>query len=142
MKFVAAFISALLFGLGLGISGMTNPNNVIGFLDIFGDWKPALLLVMVGAISFHAATYFIITKRQSPLFSESFQIPTNRSLDKRLIFGSALFGLGWGVAGYCPGPAITSLATSSTAALLFCAAMLCGISLYHYIFKPMLSDSN
>ena len=137
MRYCIAFISALLFSLGLGISGMTNPSNVIGFLDVFGVWKPALILVMGGAIAFHGGSYFLITKRTTPLLTDSFLLPSKKHLDGRLIAGSSLFGIGWGISGYCPGPAIASLATLSTQVFIFVAAMIGGIALYHYIFKPL-----
>ena len=137
MHFVAAYASALLFGVGLGISGMTDPSKIIGFLNVFGDWQAELILVMVGAIAFHGISYQLIVKRQTPLFSTSFLIPKKKQVDERLIIGSALFGIGWGTGGYCPGPAIVSLVTRKDSILFFVAAMLAGIALFHYIFKPI-----
>lgn len=137
MKYFIAYISALLFGLGLGVSGMTDPSNVIGFLDLFGDWKPALILVMGGAIVFHGTSYYLITKRTSPLLTDSFLLPTKKHLDRRLIAGSALFGIGWGIGGYCPGPAIASLVTLNSPVFIFVASMIGGIAFFHYIFKPL-----
>ena len=108
---------------------MTQPQKVIGFLDVFGSWDPSLAFVMVGAIGVHMIGFKLVTKRPSPLFAEKFQIPTRRDLDKRLIMGSAIFGIGWGLAGYCPGPAITSLVTLSPAVFLFVATMGAGMYL-------------
>ena len=135
MRFLMAFISAFLFGLGLGFSGMTDPHNVKGFLDLFGDWKPALIFVMGGAILFHSISYFLITKRKSPLLTPKFLVPNKRNIDAKLITGSALFGIGWGLAGYCPGPAIASVFTLNSSVLLFIGSMLIGIVLYHSFFK-------
>lgn len=136
MKYFVAFLSALLFGLGLGISGMTDPSKVIGFLDLFGNWQPALMLVMGGAIGFHAISYYLIKKRATPLLGGMFLLPTKKHVDGRLVIGSALFGIGWGIGGYCPGPAIASLVTMSTSVMIFVLAMLGGIALFHYLFKP------
>ena len=106
---LAAFSSALLFGIGLGVSGMTLPSKVIGFLDVFGEWDPSLLAVMVGAILVHAISYRIVTKRESPILVAKFQIPTRRDVDWKLVMGSVMFGAGWGLGGFCTGPALVSL---------------------------------
>ena len=136
MKYLIAYISALLFGLGLGISSMTDPSNVVGFLGLFGDWKPALILVMGGAIAFHSISYYLIKRRPTPILADSFLLPVKRHVDRRLVIGSAFFGIGWGIGGYCPGPAIASLVTFSTPVLVFVASMIGGIALFHYIYKP------
>lgn len=138
MSFVITFISALLFGLGLGISGMTNPSNIIGFLDIFGDWKPALILVMGGAIGFHAVSYYLIRRRASPIIANTFKVPSKTHIDARLVIGSALFGIGWAIGGFCPGPAFAALITSNESLFIFIASMCAGIALYHYLFKKFL----
>lgn len=138
MCYLMSFLSAFLFALGLGLSGMTDPENVIGFLNIFGDWKPALILVMGGAIAFHASTYYLITKRSSPLFDKRFVLPTKKHIDTKLIVGSIIFGSGWGIGGYCPGPALVSLVTMRTEALIFVFSMFIGIIFFHYVFKPLL----
>ena len=137
MKFIIAFLSAFLFGIGLGISGMTDPSKVIGFLDILGDWRPALALVMGGAIFAHTISYYFIKKRPSPFLDVQFYLPTNKHIDKKLVIGSALFGIGWGLAGYCPGPAVVSFVTFDKTVLTFLAAMFLGIALFHYVFKPL-----
>lgn len=126
----------------MGISGMTDPKNVIGFLDIFGDWKPALILVMGGAIGFHAISYYFIRKRPSPILADAFLVPRKSSLDVRLIAGSALFGVGWGIGGFCPGPAVASVATLNSGVFTFILAMLVGIAAYHYVFKPVFEKAN
>ena len=137
MNYLFSYISALLFGLGLGISGMTDPSKVIGFLNIFGSWQPDLIFVMVGAIAFHSITFKMITKRQTPLFNTSFSLPTKKQIDGKLVLGSLFFGIGWGLAGYCPGPVIASLVTLSDSIFTFIGAMLTGMAFFHYIFKPL-----
>ncbi|MCS6899893.1 MAG: YeeE/YedE family protein, partial [Myxococcales bacterium] len=126
---LAALLSGLLFGMGLGISGMTLPAKVIGFLDVTGSWDASLAFVMMGAIGVHAGLYPIIRRRQLPLFDSTFHIPTRRDLDGRLISGAALFGVGWGLGGFCPGPALVSLGSGSSGAALFVVAMLVGMLL-------------
>lgn len=124
---VLSWLAGAVFGLGLTLSGMTQPSKVLGFLDPFGRFDASLMLVMVGAISVHFAAYRIIQRRQKPLFTPAFLVPTRRDLDIKLLSGAALFGVGWGLAGYCPGPAIVSLATGSSSALVFFAAMVTGM---------------
>jgi uncharacterized membrane protein YedE/YeeE len=136
MKFIlTTFLVGILFGLGLGLSGMTQPEKVIGFLDIFGDWDPSLIFVMVGAIAVHMGSYRLIVKRPSPILHPKFLIPTRRDIDSPLIVGSGLFGIGWGLGGYCPGPGITSLSSGSMSALYFVGAMLGGMVLYDVYSK-------
>ncbi len=124
-----ALVSGVLFGLGLVLGGMTQPRKVIGFLDIGGAWDPSLAFVMLGAVAVHALGYRLIRGRSAPLFAEAFSLPTRRGVDTMLVFGSALFGVGWGLAGYCPGPAIVSLGSGRIDAILFVAAMLLGMVL-------------
>lgn len=128
---LAAFFAALIFGLGLGIGGMTLPAKIIGFLDVFGQWDPSLAFVMIGAVGTHAIAYRMITKRKSPLFAAKFQVPTSRSLDKRLVLGSAIFGIGWGLGGFCPGPSLVASVTGQAPILAFVVSMIVGI----YFFK-------
>ena len=125
----AALLAGLLFGVGLGLSGMTLPSKVLGFLDVTGHWDPSLMLVMVGAIGVHAALYRVIRRRRSPLFDDVFHVPTSRVLDGKLVGGALLFGVGWGLGGFCPGPALVSLATGHTGPLVFLGAMLLGMGL-------------
>lgn len=124
---ITAFLSALIFASGLAISGMTNPNNVIGFLDLTGIWKPALMFVMVGAIFVYSIANYFILKRSRPIFETEFHIPTLRVIDAKLVMGSAVFGIGWGLGGFCPGPAITSVGAGSHDAVIFGAFMLIGM---------------
>ena len=127
---LGAFLSALLFGIGLGISGMTLPAKVIGFLDVTGDWDMSLMFVMVGAILTHGLLYRFITRRSSPLFARAFSIPTRSDIDRPLLIGAAIFGIGWGLAGFCPGPALVSMVTGKSEILVFVAFMIVGIFSY------------
>lgn len=126
---IVAFLSAFIFALGLGISGMTQPEKVIGFLNPVKNWDPSLMFVMVGAILVHAIALRFILKRPHPLFDVKFNIPTLRKLDLRLLGGAAIFGLGWGLGGYCPGPAITSLVSGGVGPIVFVGAMAVGMLL-------------
>jgi len=135
----AAFFSALLFGLGLGVAGMTQPAKIIGFLDITGDWDPSLVLVMLGAIAVHSVSYWLITKRESPILTAKFQIPTRRDIDPKLIVGSLLFGAGWGLGGFCPGPAIVASVSGGASVLVFLVSMCAGVYLHQVANKYIFS---
>jgi hypothetical protein len=126
---VVALASGVLFGVGLALSGMTRPEKVRGFLDFFRAWDPSLAFVMGGAVLVHAVAYRLITRCKSPVFAERFALPTRRDLDAKLLGGAALFGVGWGLGGYCPGPGITSLVSGAAPVVAFVAAMLLGIAL-------------
>ncbi len=126
-----ALIVGVVFALGLGISGMTLPSKVIGFLDVTGGkWDPALAFVMASAVTIYAIGYRLIVKRDAPRFAPVFRLPTASTIDKRLVIGSLCFGAGWGLAGYCPGPALTSLPTGAADVLIFVGAMYTGMFLY------------
>ena len=127
MLILSAFACGLIFGLGLILGGMTNPANVIGFLDLAGDWNPSLALVMGGAVMVATGAFFIARQRATSLLGAPMQLPTNRDLDPRLIIGSALFGAGWGLGGFCPGPAIVALGAGMPQAVTFVTAMLVGM---------------
>ena len=130
---LAAFGAGILFALGLGISGMARPEKVIGFLNITGDWDPSLAFVMVGAIAVHTLFYQLWLKQKSkPLLAASFSIPTNKKIDSRLVIGSSLFGIGWGLSGFCPGPALLSTMSLNRTSLIFVLAMIAGMVLYHF----------
>ncbi|WP_119680784.1 DUF6691 family protein [Indioceanicola profundi] len=134
MRLIAsAFLVGLLFGLGLVVSQMVNPAKVLAFLDIFGNWDPSLALVMGGAVAAAAVGFAIAGRRSAPLWAPAFQIPTRRDLDARLITGAALFGIGWGLVGLCPGPAITALSLGMWQVFVFVAAMLAGMSLFRLL---------
>lgn len=122
-------VSGALFGAGLTVSGMTDPQRVRGFLNVFGRWDPTLVFVMGGAVIVMAVAWRIQRRMRKPVFGEKFSLPDRQDFDARLIVGSALFGVGWGVAGLCPGPAVASLALSPLAVLPFLAAMVAGMAL-------------
>lgn len=121
-----ALVSGLLFGAGLVVSGMTQPTKVIGFLDLFGAWDASLMLVMGGAIGVHFFAYRFIANKTSPLFAAKFSVPTRRDIDAKLLVGAVLFGAGWGLGGFCPGPGIVASASGATSVLVFMAALLAG----------------
>ena len=125
-----SFASGLLFGLGLIISGMINPGKVIGFLDLAGNWDPSLALVMIGGLAITTPAFRLVLKREQPLFESKFFLPGKLDIDKNLLSGAALFGIGWGLAGLCPGPALTGLASLNPTVLLFVAAMIGGMILH------------
>lgn len=130
-QYLAAFGVGFLFAIGLGISGMTLPEKVIGFLDFTGgEWDPALGFVMGGAVIVYAIGYRLVTKRERPRFANRFSLPTRREITPRLIVGAVLFGLGWGLGGFCPGPALTSIPSGAPQVLVFVGAMLGGMYLY------------
>lgn len=133
MAVVTSFLSGVLFAIGLGISGMTQPKKITAFLNVLGDWDPSLLAVMLGAVSVYAAARFIVLKRASPVFSPVFLLPPRRSVDRPLILGAILFGLGWGTIGFCPGPAITAAVTGNPSVLIFVLAMATGM----YAFEAL-----
>jgi uncharacterized membrane protein YedE/YeeE len=118
-----------LFGAGLSLSGMTDQNKVLGFLDLFGEWDPSLIFVMIGGICTTFIGYKLIFKKNSPLCGDIFMLPTSKTIDKDLVLGALIFGIGWGLYGYCPGPAIASLAYLNGETLLFVAAMIAGMFL-------------
>jgi uncharacterized membrane protein YedE/YeeE len=128
MRSAASLAVGILFGLGLVISGMANPQRVIGFLDITGEWDPSLLFVMAGALAVSFVGYRLVLARSRPLLEESFHLPVKVEIDRALIIGSALFGVGWGLAGFCPGPGVTALAFGDIQPWIFVAAMLAGMA--------------
>lgn len=135
MRNLAALASGLLFGLGLAIAQMTDPLKVLGFLDIAGDWDPSLALVLAGAAGFSLVAFRLVTRRGKPVFDMRFHLPMAGRIDAPLIMGSAIFGVGWGLAGYCPGPALAALSGLSLNAILFVAAMLTGTLVYRNLGK-------
>lgn len=131
--FITAFITGLIFGLGLLISGMANPDKVLSFLDLAGAWDPSLALVMLGAIAVAVVAFTFIKGRSQSLLGEPLRLPTKTALDSRLIVGSLGFGVGWGLAGFCPGPALVALAAGEAKAAVFVAAMLAGMGLFELL---------
>lgn len=140
MNRISEFLVGLLFGLGLLLSGMTDPAKVLGFLDLFGAWDPSLALVMGGAIAVGFFAFALAKKRTTAFLGGALQMPTSDQVDKRLITGALLFGAGWGLAGFCPGPALVSLASGEVKAGVFVAAMLIGMALFEladrFIHRP------
>ena len=136
MRALASALGAgFLFGIGLWVSGMANPKKVLGFLDITGDWDASLMLVMGGAVAVTVIVFPFILKRGKPFLQETFNLPQKKDIDFPLVAGSAIFGIGWGIAGYCPGPALTALSTLSVESIVFVAAMLAGGWL-HRLLRP------
>jgi uncharacterized membrane protein YedE/YeeE len=128
-----------LFGVGLAVSGMIQPKKVQDFLDVSGSWDPSLLLVMGGALLVTFVTFPLILKRSQPVLGHKFHLPAARTVDAKLVIGAALFGIGWGLGGFCPGPALVGLSTGSRAAMIFVVAMLLGMALhrsYHELRHP------
>ena len=134
LKMLVNLFAGTLFGLGLAISGMVDPAKVIGFLDVAGDWDPTLAFVMGGALLVTIPAFRLILKRPRPVLADKFELPTNKDVDARLLGGSALFGIGWGLAGFCPGPAVTALASGLMLVFVFVAAIVVGMAVYKWIF--------
>ncbi|MBB3166128.1 YeeE/YedE family protein [Rhizobium laguerreae] len=134
-QFVAALASGVVFGFGLSVSGMLNPVRVRGFLDVFGAWDPSLAFVLGGAVVVTFLGVHIMKRMKRPAFDKSFHVPTNRRIDGPLVVGSALFGLGWGIGGFCPGPAVASLSVGLPQTFLFVIAMLVGMTLYDRVWS-------
>ncbi len=134
--------SGALFGVGLVVSGMTRPSKVLGFLDLTGAWDASLAFVMVGAIAVHVVAYRLLRRRgDTPLFAAKLDLPVARGIDGRLITGAALFGVGWGLGGFCPGPALASLGALAPGAAVFVAAMTAGMLLEHLLFRRAPRDA-
>lgn len=136
MNLLFALLSGLVFGLGLILSGMTEPLKVKGFLDLAGAWDPSLALVMSGAIAVAAVAFARARRRERSWTGAPMEIPTNRTVDARLVAGGVLFGAGWGIAGFCPGPALVALGSGVGAAGIFVAAMLAGMLVHDRFFAP------
>ena len=134
MKLIfSAFASGLIFGLGLIISQMVNPAKVLAFLDIFGDWDPTLAVVMGAAVAASALGHFVAKRRGVPVFASRLEIPMRRDLEPRLLAGAAIFGVGWGLVGFCPGPALTALPLGLWQVFVFVASMLAGMALFRFV---------
>jgi hypothetical protein len=136
MRIISAFITGLIFGIGLIISGMTNPAKIIDFLDITGQWDPSLLLVMLGAVSITFFAFRFVERKSVSLLGDNIQLPKKTGLDKPLIVGAVLFGIGWGLAGYCPGPALASLSSGLLPPVLFVLTMITGMGIFE-IYKKL-----
>ncbi len=134
---LSALVAGIIFGLGLVLSEMVNPRRVRGFLDISGSWDPTLVFVMAGAVLVAAVGFKLVFSRGRPLFEDDFAVSSNRTIDARLIFGAVLFGVGWGIAGLCPGPAIVGLATLNTDIVIFVIAMMAGMKISTLFVKSV-----
>jgi len=133
MSKIISLVSGIIFGVGLVISEMINPEKVLGFLDLFGNWDPSLAFVMIGALIVSSPLFHIIKNKEKPLFAEKFNYSDNKEVNNRLIVGSALFGAGWGLVGLCPGPAISSIALININSITFVFAMFFGFYLVKFL---------
>lgn len=132
MQILTALLAGLVFGLGLMVSGMADPAKVLGFLDLAGAWDPSLALVMAGAIGVGLPVFFYAGKRSTTFTGTPLQLPSARQIDRRLVLGGVLFGVGWGIAGFCPGPALVALGMGQGKALVFVLAMLVGMAVFEW----------
>ena len=135
MNRIASLVSGIVFGLGLTISEMINPAKVLGFLDLFGNWDPSLMFVMIGALVVSSPMFHLIKKKEKPIFAEKFNYSNNKAIDNKLVIGSVLFGAGWGLGGLCPGPAISSIALLNIYSVTFVISMFVGF----YLVKTLKS---
>jgi len=133
MRLLSSFLIGLLFGVGLVVSQMVNPQKILGFLDIFGNWDPTLLVVMAAALVTTLVGYRVVLARPKPVFGNEFQLPTKTVIDRPLLLGAGIFGIGWGMAGLCPGPGLTIVALGGAAPWIFVAAMLGGMGLQQMV---------
>ena len=133
MKQLSALFCGWLFAVGLGIAGMTQPTKIIGFLDVAGAWDPSLLFVMGGAVGLGLGSFAWVLSRRSPVLEDRFLLPEKTAIDPALLGGAALFGIGWGLSGYCPGPALVSLVTGNVSVIVFVAAMLAGLGIGQWL---------
>ncbi|HEY8569728.1 DUF6691 family protein [Microbulbifer sp.] len=132
---ISAFIAGLIFSFGLLLSGMANPEKVLGFLDLFGAWDPSLALVMGGAIAVGLPLFTVAKKRATSVLGTPIQLPAKRDIDRRLILGSLAFGIGWGLAGFCPGPGIVAAGALKSGAIVFALSMIGGMWVFHLLEK-------
>ena len=133
MKQLSAFFCGWLFAIGLGIAGMTQPAKIIGFLDVAGTWDASLMLVMGGAVTLGLVSFPLVLRRRAPILEEHFLLPEKSTIDRRLVSGAALFGVGWGLSGYCPGPALVSLVTGNPSLIVFVLSMLAGLGIGQWV---------
>ena len=132
MKDFLALISGIVFGTGLGLSQMIDRQRVLGFLDLAGTWDPTLLFVLAGAVAFTIVAFRFVLRRKTPLLADKFYVPSRNDVDGKLVLGAALFGVGWGLSGYCPGPGITALVLGSWNPVLFVLALVAGMFAFNY----------
>lgn len=141
MKMLSALMIGMLFGLGLVVSGMTNPAKIIGFLDVAGDWDPSLLVVMASALAVTFVGFRLVLRAPAPALETKFHLPTATVIDRPLLAGAALFGVGWGLGGFCPGPGIAALANGDLEPVLFVAAMVAGMLARDHARLPFLTQN-
>jgi len=139
---LSQYAIGVLFGWGLIISGMSNPQKILGFLDLAGNWDPSLIFVMLGAVLVGLGGFYVVSKRTEAFFGGALHIPTRRDITKPLIVGSLIFGAGWGIAGFCPGPALVALGSGHLKALVFIAAMLVGMEICERFFVARKANPN
>ena len=142
MPALLSFVVGLVFGVGLIVSGMANPAKVVAFLDLFGAWDPSLLLVMAGAIPVAAVGFALAGRRSTAWLGERIAFPASRTIDRRLVLGSVAFGVGWGLAGFCPGPALVAVGGGQPKAAVFVAAMLAGMFLFEWMQNSQTEETH
>lgn len=140
MKYLSTFLFGVLFAVGLGVAGMTQPQKVIGFLDILGQWDPSLAVTMLGAVVVYFLLYRLIIQTDKPVLGAKFALPTRRDIDHPLIMGATLFGAGWGLAGFCPGPALVASVTGDSFVLIFVLAMVVGMYAFEVLDVRFATD--
>ncbi len=139
-KYLSIVVAGLIFGFGLALSGMTKASKVLGFLDVTGNWDPSLLFVLGGAVVVSAVAFRFVLRRPAPVFEDKFNLPTAKFIDRPLVLGAVIFGIGWGVGGYCPGPGIALLAAPSWETWVFIPAMLLGAFLHRTVMPARNDD--
>ena len=137
MRLFSAYLVGLVFGTGIALSGMANPAKVLNFFDLAGAWDPSLALVMGGALATAALGYPLVFRRGAPVLSPRFQLPTSRDIDARLVGGAAVFGIGWGIAGFCPGGALPALGTGKPGVFIFVAALIAGLMIFRVLDRAL-----
>lgn len=135
MRLFAIYLVGLVFGLGITISGMGNPAKVVNFFDFAGIWDPSLILVMLSAFAVTTVGYALVFRRPKPVFEPKFHLPTNKTIDARLVGGSALFGVGWGISGFCPGASIPALGTGNPQVFIFTGSLIAGMFLARFLMR-------
>lgn len=136
MKLLIAFIAGLLMSFGMAVSKMIDPQKVLSFLDVTGSWDPSLALVMAGALTVYSIGFYFVMKKPAPIFEKAFYLPKQQPIDRPLLIGAALFGIGWGMVGYCPGPALSAISSLSSGTLGFIVAMIVGWLLARFVKLP------
>lgn len=142
MNNVVTLLAGIIFGFGLALAGMTQPQIVLGFLDVAGEWNPSLLFVLGGAVSVTVLAFRFILKLSKPVFASEFRLSEMRRIDAPLIIGSTLFGIGWGMSGYCPGPAVALFAAPNNELWIFIPALIFGYAIHHFLLRPRISKDS